>query len=83
MEEKRFTLRMDGELFEEISQLAKENRRSVAKEIEYAVSLYVLELKQAALLNSADPSTTSEEEARSILKQMNELNKKYKRNFTS
>jgi hypothetical protein len=33
--EKRFTLRMDGELFETIKQSASKNRRSVAKEIEY------------------------------------------------
>lgn len=41
MEDKRFTLRMDGELFKEISQLAKNNRRSVAKEIECAIAEYL------------------------------------------
>lgn len=40
-EEKRFTLRMDKVLFEQISHVAKLNRRSVAKEIEYAVALYL------------------------------------------
>lgn len=34
-EEKRFTLRMDSELFEEVKKSAKKNRRSVAKEIEF------------------------------------------------
>lgn len=39
--DKRFTLRMDKELFERISKHAKINRRSVAKEIETAVQMYV------------------------------------------
>ena len=39
--DKRFTLRMDKELFERISFRAKKNRRSVAKEIEVAVEMYV------------------------------------------
>ena len=39
-EEKRFTLRMDAELFDTISLMASLNRRSVAKEIEYAIELY-------------------------------------------
>lgn len=39
--EKRFTLRMDKDLFERISKHAKINRRSVAKEIENAVAMYV------------------------------------------
>lgn len=34
-EEKRFTLRMDSELFELVKKSATKNRRSVAKEIEY------------------------------------------------
>lgn len=33
--EKRFTLRMDAELFETIKQLAEQNKRSIAKQIEY------------------------------------------------
>jgi hypothetical protein len=33
--EKRFTLRMDSDLFEELKKSAAKNRRSVAKEIEY------------------------------------------------
>ena len=39
--DKRFTLRMDAALFERISNCAKINRRSVAKEIETAVAMYV------------------------------------------
>ena len=39
--DKRFTLRMNKELFERISSRAKKNRRSVAKEIEVAVEMYV------------------------------------------
>jgi len=34
-DEKRFTLRMDADLFKIIQQSAVKNRRSVAKEIEY------------------------------------------------
>lgn len=43
-EEKRFTLRMDSGLFEDISKIAKVHKRSVAKEIEYAIELYVREI---------------------------------------
>ena len=39
--EKRFTLRMDSRLFEQISVIAKEHRRSIAKEIECAIEEYV------------------------------------------
>lgn len=39
--DKRFTLRMDAELFERISESAKANRRSIAKEIEEAVDFYL------------------------------------------
>lgn len=35
MNEKRFTLRMDAELFELIKQTAEKNKRSTAKEIEF------------------------------------------------
>lgn len=38
MEEKRFTLRMDGELFELVRESAEKNKRSVAKEIEFILS---------------------------------------------
>lgn len=34
-EDKRFTLRMDSDLFEVVRKSASKNRRSVAKEIEY------------------------------------------------
>ena len=39
--DKRFTLRMDKKLFEKIEVSAKRNRRSVAKEIETAVAMYL------------------------------------------
>jgi len=35
--EKRFTLRMDIKLFEKVKKLATENKRSVTKEIEFAL----------------------------------------------
>ena len=43
---KRFTLRMDSNLFEEISVFAKIHKRSVSKEIEYAIQKYVFELQE-------------------------------------
>jgi predicted HicB family RNase H-like nuclease len=39
--DKRFTLRLDGLLYERIVECAKKNRRSVAKEIECAIEMYV------------------------------------------
>lgn len=39
--EKRFTLRMNADVFEQIARSAKEHRRSVAKEIEEAVAFYL------------------------------------------
>lgn len=39
--DKRFTLRIDKALFERISVCAQKNRRSVAKEIETAIAMYV------------------------------------------
>lgn len=40
-EQKRFTLRMDGELFKQIEKRASENKRSVAKEIEYLLEQHI------------------------------------------
>jgi len=39
--EKRFTLRMNINLFEKVKELAMKNKRSVAKEIEFALEKYV------------------------------------------
>ena len=39
--DKRFTLRMDAELFNRVSESPKQNGRSVAKEIEQAVEEYL------------------------------------------
>ena len=44
---KRFTLRMDSKLFESISAVAKYHRRSVAKEIEQAISDYLEALPES------------------------------------
>lgn len=41
MEEKRFTLRIDGELFEKVKSQAEKNKRSIAKEIEYLLEQYI------------------------------------------
>lgn len=37
---KRFTLRIDNQIYKTVKESAKENRRSAAKEIEYALSIY-------------------------------------------
>lgn len=79
MEEKRFTLRMDGELFEEIVSLAKKNRRSTAKEIEYAVAQYVLKEKESAILDSVNMDNLTKDQSSDVLKQLRELHKKYNR----
>lgn len=39
-EQKRFTLRMDAELFELVKKQAEINKRSIAKEIEYLLEQY-------------------------------------------
>ncbi|UTI41086.1 Arc family DNA-binding protein [Niallia sp. RD1] len=40
-EQKRFTLRMDGEIFENIKKQAELNKRSVAKEIEHVLEQHL------------------------------------------
>ena len=40
-DQKRFTLRMDQDLFKTIEQRAKENKRSIAKEIEHLLEQYI------------------------------------------
>jgi len=40
-EQKRFTLRMDNDLFETIKKQAEENKRSVAKEIEHLLEQHL------------------------------------------
>lgn len=39
--DKRFTLRIDKELFERIEKCAHINRRSIGKEIETAIAMYL------------------------------------------
>jgi len=38
---KRFTLRLDSDIFEIIKERAKQNKRSVAKEMEYILEKYL------------------------------------------
>jgi hypothetical protein len=45
VDEKRFTLRMDANLFNQVKGLAEEHKRSVAKEIEYLVEEHIKILK--------------------------------------
>ncbi|HBC2028997.1 TPA: Arc family DNA-binding protein [Clostridium perfringens] len=40
-EQKRFTLRMDADLFEVVKKRAEQNKRSIAKEIEYLLEEYL------------------------------------------
>ena len=42
-EQKRFTLRMDNDLFERVKDQAEVNKRSIAKEIEYLIEKYFQE----------------------------------------
>lgn len=53
-EEKRFTLRMDAELFDTISLMARLHRRSVAKEIEYAIELYTNQFLDELAVDQSD-----------------------------
>lgn len=46
-DEKRFTLRMDSGLFEQVKKLAEKNKRSVAKEIEYLIEKHLRELEKS------------------------------------
>ena len=39
-EDKRFTLRIDKELFAKVEQSAKRNKRAVGREIEFILELY-------------------------------------------
>lgn len=48
MEEKRFTLRMNQRIFDKVSEQAKKNKRSIAKEIEYIIEQYLVEKKEAS-----------------------------------
>ncbi|AGR47581.2 putative Arc-like DNA binding domain [Brevibacillus phage Osiris] len=43
--EKRFTLRMDADLFERIKEQAEKNKRSVAKEIEFLIEKHLEEVE--------------------------------------
>lgn len=45
-EQKRFTLRMDEKIFEQIKQQAEDNKRSVAKEIEFILEKYLEQEKE-------------------------------------
>ncbi len=45
-EQKRFTLRMDEELFEIIKERAEKNKRSIAKEIEFLLDKHLKEDKE-------------------------------------
>lgn len=46
-DQKRFTLRMDSDLFKQIEERASENKRSIAKEIEFLLEQYIKENKDS------------------------------------
>jgi len=52
MDEKRFTLRMNGDLFNELAESARKNRRSTAKEIECAIAFYLKDQEAKEQLNN-------------------------------
>lgn len=79
MEEKRFTLRMDGELFNEIAEIAKESRRSTAKEIELAVAMHVKAYRENELMKSIDRENLTDEQAREYLKRDIAISDKYEK----
>lgn len=50
-DEKRFTLRIDKGTFETIAWCAKKHKRSIGKEIEFAIDFYLDDLAMQGLLN--------------------------------
>ena len=78
MDEKRFTLRMDANLFEDIVALAELHRRSTAKEIECAIAAYVYDAKKMELVREYGKDPTIEQ-AREEARRLRELYEKYKR----
>ena len=77
MEEKRFTLRMDANLFEDIVALAELHRRSTAKEIECAIAAYVCNEKRKAIFKEYGKNPTHEQ-ALEELQRLNDLFDAYK-----
>jgi len=75
--EKRFTLRMDADLFEELVNTAKKHRRSTAKEVEYAIALYLRNLAEKEYRDSLDIDNMTSEEAAASLKELREISNKY------
>ena len=78
MEEKRFTLRMDGNLFNDICELAATHRRSTAKEIECAIAAYVCNEKRKMITQEYDKNITHEQ-ALEEFERLNALFETYKR----
>lgn len=62
--EKRFTLRIDKGTFETVAWCAKKHKRSIGKEIEFAIDYYLDDLAGMGLLDddsrSADDPYTAE-----------------------
>lgn len=78
MNEKRFTLRMDASLFEDIASLAELHRRSTAKEIECAIAAYVCNEKRKDIVKEYGKDPTHEQALEEI-QRLNELFDKYSR----
>ena len=75
--EKRFTLRMDADLFNDIFTAAVKNRRSTAKEIERAVAFYLMEMFQMKTALSIDIDAVTPEQAQEILRKVLAIHGKY------
>jgi hypothetical protein len=45
-DQKRFTLRIDNDILEKVKERAEENKRSMAKEIEFMLENYLKETKE-------------------------------------
>ena len=57
--DKRFTLRLDGGLFETIKWCAEKHKRSIAKEIEFAIEFYLDDLAMLGKLHDEDDDLQS------------------------
>jgi len=77
-DEKQFTVRMDEDLYGDLIQAAKDNRRSIAKEIESAVAYYLREMRKKRVLRNVDVDKLDEESSKAFIKKLIAIDDKYK-----
>lgn len=75
--EKQFTVRMDEDLYSDLIQAAKDNRRSIAKEIESAVAYYLREMNKKRILHNIDVDKMDEESSKAFIKKLIAIDEKY------